>query len=314
MSQSDAREAQHEILVSAAADTVYQLIADVRNWPRLFPPTVHADRLEHTGSDERIQIWATANGEAKTWTSRRRLDPAALRVEFRQERSQPPVAEMGGTWLVEPRSATECRVRLLHDYRAADDDPVKLDWIERAVDRNSTAELAALKVNAERAIDGDDLTFSFADTVSVDGSAKDVYGFINEAHLWPERLPHVAKVSLSESSPGLQLLEMDTETKDGAVHTTKSVRVCFAGRKIVYKQVVVPALMDLHTGQWLFEEHDDLVSVTSQHTVAINPANISTILGATATVEDARDYVRNALSTNSLTTLAHAKDYAERRA
>jgi len=30
---------------------------------------------------------------------------------------------MGGTWLIEAVSAGESHVRLLHDYRAIDDDP-----------------------------------------------------------------------------------------------------------------------------------------------------------------------------------------------
>ncbi|MGH4011340.1 MAG: aromatase/cyclase [Pseudonocardiaceae bacterium] len=313
MQEPGAREVTHEISVSAPADAVYQLIADVGNWPRIFPPSVHVDQIERTGSQERIRIWATANGEAKTWTSRRRLDPEALRVEFRQEVSQPPVGAMGGAWVIERVSDTESRVRLLHDYRAVDDDPDKLAWIDRAVDRNSAAELAALKANAELAGAAEELLLSFEDAVHVDGPAKDVYDFINEAQWWSERLPHVARVSLREDSPRLQLLEMDTRTRDGSVHTTTSVRVCFPHRKIVYKQIVVPALMTVHTGYWLLAETDSGVRATSQHTVVLNPANITKMLGDGAGVEDARQFVRSALSANSLATLDHAKKYAERQ-
>jgi aromatase len=105
MSKLDHPEVEHEVTVRAPAATGYRLIADVQNWPRIFPPTVYVDRLESSGRTERIRIWATANGEAKNWTSRRVLDPAALRIEFRQEVSTPPVAAMGGTWLIEPISA-----------------------------------------------------------------------------------------------------------------------------------------------------------------------------------------------------------------
>ena len=45
------------------------------NWPRIFPPTIHVDQVERDGTQERIRIWATANGEPKNWTSRRTLDP-----------------------------------------------------------------------------------------------------------------------------------------------------------------------------------------------------------------------------------------------
>ncbi|MDG4862210.1 aromatase/cyclase [Streptomyces sp. T-3] len=306
------REVEHEISVSAPAQTVYRLIAEVANWPRIFPPTIYVDHVEEGEREERIRIWATANGEAKSWTSRRTLDPEGLRITFRQEVSTPPVASMGGTWVIEPLPDGGSRIRLLHDYRAIDDDPEGLKWIDEAVDRNSRSELAALKTNVELAHSAEELTFSFEDSVDVRGRAKDVYDFINEADRWSERLPHVATVRLDEDTPGLQTLEMDTRAKDGSVHTTKSYRVCFPHHKIAYKQVTLPALMTLHTGYWTFREGTDgVTTASSQHTVVLNTANIERILGAGATVADARAYVHGALSTNSRATLGHAKDYAE---
>lgn len=318
MTQSGSREVEHRISIGAPATEVYRLIAEVQNWPHLFPPTVYVDHVERSAGSERIRIWATANGEVKHWVSRRVLDPDSLTIEFRQEVSAPPVAAMGGTWAIEPVSAGESLVRLRHDYRAVDDDPDHLAWIEQAVDRNSRSELAALKANVERATGRrGELMFSFQDTVAVDGAAKDVYDFLNEAQRWRERLPHVARVVLTEDSPGLQVLEMDTMTKDGATHTTKSVRVCFPYHKITYKQVTVPALMTLHTGYWLITEEpvagNGALSVTSQHTVAINEANIGAVLGADAGVAQARDFIRTALSGNSMATLRRAKEYAEAR-
>jgi aromatase len=307
------REVEHEITIAAPAPAVYRLLAEVTNWPRIFPPTIHVDRVEHDGSQERIRIWATANGEAKNWTSRRELDPEALRITFRQEVTAPPVAAMGGTWIIEPLGENESRVRLLHDYRAIDDDPHDLLWIDQAVDKNSRSELAALKKNVEFAHAAEEVTFSFEDTVYVDGSAKDVYAFINEANLWSERLPHVATVRLEEDTVGLQTLEMDTRAKDGSVHTTKSYRVTFPHQHIAYKQVTLPALMTLHTGHWTFTDTDQGVAATSQHTVTLNTENITRILGDTATVADARAYVHTALSTNSQATLTHAKAHAEGR-
>lgn len=308
------REVEHEITVQAPAAAVYRLIAEVENWPRIFPPTIYVDRFPQGPGEEVIRIWATANGEAKTWASRRTLDPEALRITFRQEVSAPPVAAMGGAWVIEPVSATSSRVRLLHDYRAVDDDPQGLEWIDQAVDRNSRSELAALRQNVELAYASQDLTFSFEDTVQIAGSAKDVYDFVDQAGLWSQRLPHVATVRLTEDTPGLQELEMDTRAKDGSVHTTKSYRVTFPHHKIAYKQTTLPALMTLHTGYWTFTENEAGVAASSQHTVTINTGNIAAVLGPDATVADAKEYVRTALSTNSRATLGHAKDHAEQRA
>ena len=309
---SQTRTVEHSIDVAAPAQQVYELITNIEDWPVVFGPTVHAEYVEKSFDNELIQLWATANGTAKTWTSRRRTDFVALRVSFRQERSSPPVGGMGGTWIVQPRGADACHVRLLHDFFAATDAPEDLQWIEQAVDRNSTAELAALKSTAES---GPGELMTFSDTVEIDGRAADVYDFLNEAQLWQERLPHVVRVQLEEDTPGLQVLEMDTRTKDGSVHTTRSVRVCHPRDWIVYKQVVVPALMTLHTGRWSIEEREQgRVSVTSRHTVRINTGNIAAVLGEGADVAAARAFVRNALSANSLTTLRLAKTYAEQAA
>ncbi|HWE90927.1 MAG TPA: aromatase/cyclase [Pseudonocardiaceae bacterium] len=311
MSQSTERHVEHDIVISAPAADIYRLIADVASWPRIFPPTIYVDHVEKGERDERIHIWAVANGEPKDWTSRRVLDPDNRRIGFRQEVSSAPVAAMGGTWIVESLSDSESRVRLLHDYRAVDGDADALAWIDRAVDGNSRAELAALKTNIELAHRAEGLAFAFQDSVSVHGSAKDVFDFINDAQLWSSRLPHVASIRLDETRPGLQTLEMETRAQDGSTHVTKSYRVAFPHRKIAYKQVTLPALMSVHTGYWTVAETADAVVATSQHAVLLNTENIGRVLGAEATVADARDYVRGALSANSTATLGHAKAYAE---
>ncbi|GGQ57856.1 aromatase/cyclase [Streptomyces flaveolus] len=308
------REVEHDITVRAAAADVYRLLAEVENWPRLFPPSVYVDYLERDGDEERIRIWATANGEAKNWTSRRVLDPEALRIRFWQEVSAPPVAEMTGTWIIEPVAAEETRVRLLHTYRAIDDDPESLAWIDAAVDRNSRAELPALKGNLELTAQAGELTLSFEDSVRVAGSAKDVFDFLNEADRWTERLPHVASVEFTEDTPGLQTLRMDTRTKDGSTHTTESVRVSFPHHRIAYKQTTLPALLTLHTGYWQLDEGPDgVTTATSQHTVVLNPDAITQVLGDGAGVPEARAFIREALGGNSRATLGHAKRYAEAR-
>ncbi|UJW29409.1 aromatase/cyclase [Saccharothrix sp. AJ9571] len=306
------REVEHEITVAAPAAAVYALVADVGDWPQVFGPTVHVEHLDRAAEGrgtERLRIWATANGTAKGWTSRRELDPDGLRIDFRQEVSQPPVGAMSGAWVIEPRAERECHVRLLHSYRAASGDPADLAWIDRAVDRNSDAELAALRRHAEHG----DPVFTFADTVSIDGRAEDVYDFLNEARHWPERLPHVARVELDEPVAGLQTLEMDTEARGGSRHTTKSIRVCLPHRLIAYKQIGLPALLSLHTGQWTIEPEDGGVRVTSRHSVRLDEANIEPVLGAGTGPAQAEEYIRTALSTNSLATLGHAKTFAEGR-
>ncbi|MEU6605306.1 aromatase/cyclase [Streptomyces shenzhenensis] len=299
---------EHTITVAAPARRVFALIVDVGRWPETFPPTVHVEHVERSGTEERIRIWATANGEVKAWTSRRELDHDRLRVSFRQEVSQPPVAAMGGEWIVEAIDDTRTRVRLLHDFRAVGDDPDNVEWIERAIDRNSGAELDALRIASERA--GHGLTLTFEDTVEIPGGLKDAYAFVNEAGLWPERLPHVVGTVLEEDVAGVQTLEMETRAPDGSTHTTRSVRVCFPDERIVYKQLLTPALMTVHIGRWLFEEDADGARITSVHTVVLSEEAVPAVLGPDATVAAARAFVRNALSRNSTITMEHAAAHA----
>jgi ribosome-associated toxin RatA of RatAB toxin-antitoxin module len=298
--------------VSAPAKVLYDIIADAPNWPVVLGPTVHVERLDcaEPGA-ELLQLWATANGSVRTWTSRRELNPSTLNITFRQQRSPAPLASMGGAWTLEPISPTETNVVLDHDFTVIDDDPAALEWFSTAVDGNSTAELAAMKDLAEHWDERQALTMSFTDSVQISAPAQAVYDFLSEADRWPARIPHVSKLDLTEEIPGLQVMTMDTSTPDGSVHTTRSVRVCFPGHRIVYKQIATPALMSVHTGEWTLQENQDGVLAISRHTVTIKPEAIPAVLGEDATVDDAKLFVRNALSRNSMATLTYAKEFAE---
>jgi aromatase len=303
----------HSVDVAAPAERVFGIIADVTDWPLHFAPNVHTEQVESDAGVERIRIWATANDEIKTWSSVRVLNPADGRVSFRQDVSTPPVEAMDGEWIVTPVDAANSRLDLVHTFRAIDDDPAGIEWIHAALERNSASELDGIKRLAELGDQLDELVFGFSDTVHVEGDGADVFDFLNRADLWPERLPHVARLDLVEDLPGVQVMTMDTSTKDGSVHTTRSVRVCFAPNRIVYKQTEVPALMTAHTGSWTIVRSGTGVDVTSRHDVTVRPDAVERILGAGSTVADARSYIQRALSTNSTTTLRHARDYAEGR-
>lgn len=306
-------DVEHRSTMAAPAETVFGLIADTSLWPIHFQPTVHVEKLSEDGDTERIKIWAVAGDQVKSWISKRVLRADHRHISFRQEVSQAPIAQMSGAWVLsEVAGGTE--VVLEHSYRAIGDDPESLAWITQVTDHNSRAELANLTTLAECANSLHELTFTFEDTVVVAGSVSDVYDFLYRAQDWPDRLPHVSRMDISEPEPGVQIMEMDTVTAAGAKHTTKSVRVCFADDRIVYKQVKVPALMSAHTGQWRVVPVAGGVAVTSQHTVVISPDAIEAVLGADAGIADARAFAHNALSTNSKITLRLAKEFAEGRA
>jgi aromatase len=300
---------EHAIDIAAPAATVAAVVGAVSSWPTFFPPTVHARRESGDDREETIRIWATANGELRTWTSLRTLSADGRRVDFDQQEPRHPVAAMGGSWRI-TSDGDGCRVVLLHHYAAVDDDPDVLEKMNRAVDTNSTAELAALKSSAERA--AADLVYSFADTEVIEGPLDEAYAFVNDCARWPERLPHVARLHVDEPVTGLQMMEMDTRSADGSVHTTVSGRVCFDGERIVYKQTTPPRGLAGHRGEWTFEQRDGgRVLVTSRHTVVLDPDAFASLPNPPADLDEARALVRHALGSNSRTTLAHAKAHVE---
>ena len=311
MSSARACSIDHEVTVSAPAQIPFGIIADVTAWPHLFPPTVHAERVAGDEHEEQIRLWALANGGVRVWTSRRRLDPASRTIRFDQEVTSPPVASMSGCWTMRPQPGGDTLLRLGHTFTAINDVPEDLDWIREATDKNSTEELGAIKTLAEQHAQINDLIFTFADSVVINGAAEPAYDFIYRSQEWPERLPHVDRVELTEPEDGIQRLDMDTRAPDGGVHNTISFRICFPYSKIVYKQVVVPPILTAHTGQWLFTRRAEETEITSCHTVLMNQRGIHEVLGPAVTLIEARKRIQDALSTNSLTTLRHLKEHVE---
>jgi len=112
------------------------------------------------------------------------------------------------------------------------------------------------------------------------------------------------------AAPNIQFFDMETKAPDGSVHSTRSVRVCRPEHLIVYKQTVLPALLDAHTGHWRMVETPEGVLASARHTVTIKRSALP-LLGEHTTVNDARRYLRRSLSVHAVRNLTLAKDYAE---
>ncbi|MFC8454498.1 aromatase/cyclase [Kitasatospora sp. NPDC057223] len=311
------RDVRHTIDIAAQPRLVHRLLADAVQWPELFPPTVHVERTALDGGREQLRIWALAGEEVRAWTSERRILPAELAIDFVQQQSAAPVAAMSGRWEIGELPDGGSRVVLTHRFSAVGDDPASLAWIEEATDRNSGTELAALRSAAERHREGSALRHSFEDSVVIRASAQEIYDYLYRADLWPQRLPHVARVELTESRPGRQLLEMDTRSPDGSAHTTRSVRIGLTPHTLVYKQTLLPAAFTAHTGRWTLAPEPGAgpgaTRATSHHTVVLDPEQILGLPGVDS-LQQGHDVVRHALGTNSLTTLRAAKAHLEKAA
>jgi C7-C12 aromatase (ARO/CYC) len=265
--------------VAAPARLVFDLVAKVQDWPRFHARSVHAEPL----GTNRFQYWSVIDDNtAGTWVASWHVDRTNLRIESES-----------GTWDFHPVSDSVTEVRVT-GAEFADLLPAVVDEAEQFVARQ-------------------DVVVDFEDTLFVSGSVDDAYAYLYEADKWPERIPHVSRLVLTETVPNIQFFDMDTRTPDGSAHTTRSVRICLPGNKIVYKQIQLPKLLSCHTGHWRFTETREGFIMGARHTAVIKPDALS-VLGPDTTVLDARKYLRRVLSANSMGNLRLAKAYAEERA
>ncbi|MFF7145852.1 aromatase/cyclase [Streptomyces nodosus] len=303
-----ARAADHVAEVAAPPGRPYGLIADVTRWPAMFAPCLAAAVLEDGPGRQRIRLWAVVGTQVRSWTSERTLDERQGVVTFRQEAPEPPIARMNGSWRFEP-TAGGTRLVLHHAWATTGGGQAD-EMIAAALDRNSTAEIAAVKAWAERPQGPSEVLFTFSDQVRIGGSAAEVYDFLHDADRWPERLPHVSRLDL-ETAPAssdaagaaVQTMEMDTVAADGSTHTTQSVRLCFRGERIVYKQTTPPRGLLAHGGEWRLTPVEDGVLVTARHQVALDPETIGDALGGPLPLAEARARVRRLIGGNSRQTL-----------
>jgi ribosome-associated toxin RatA of RatAB toxin-antitoxin module len=302
----------HTICVAAPPRAVYRLIADATRWPHLFAPFVHVERLDEGEAEDRLRLWAVGNGAVRNWTSHRCLDRDGLRIRFRQEAPAPPVESMAGEWVFVPLPGEQTSVVLLHQFRAIGDDPVNTALIKQAIDRNSTAELAALKSTAELGDRISLLMHSFAETVTIAAEPEPVYDFLYHAQAWPRRLPHVSRLVIDEAVPNVQTLEMDSGDPGGPVTTTRLVRVCYPHHSIRYKQTRPPAGVSAHVGEWLLYRTADGVAVTAYNTLMMRPDQAGgDAFARYGSVEATGTMIREALRRNCMAVLLHAKEAAE---
>ncbi|MFG2577397.1 SRPBCC family protein [Streptomyces sp. NPDC048481] len=303
--------------VDAPAGVLYGLIADALRWPVFLPPTVHVEQLEFDGESERLRMWVTANGEIRSWTTRRVLDPVAHRVDFRQEVLPRPVTSMGGSWTVEPRGPERSLVTLHNDFAVADNSRADVDWVKRATAENTRAALDNLRRLAERWRGLDALVLSFEESVRIDAPVEPVYEFLHRFGDRGDAVPGATRIGICERGPGVQLMTVELAGADGTTRTTESVRIGFphAGR-IVYKDIrdtEQPALLAAHTGEWSVEPDvgGTGVTVVARHHAVLDEDGVRERYGEGAeALRVAREALRARLGRESVAALRMAGEHA----
>ncbi|WDZ83575.1 SRPBCC family protein [Micromonospora cathayae] len=300
MGDSGDHVVERQTVVDAPPQALVDLLDDVPAWPRFDPEGVHAHRLTDGGGG-RYRYWTLAGDTAvRVWRLGCRTDRADGRITFEAvpEDGGPPVS--GHWWLRERGAGTLVRLRLTS---AGGTDVATLD-------RAAGAQLDTLRRAYRHRTEATPTVVTTDDSVLVAGSPHRAYDYLYDVRSWPHRLPHVSRLTLTEQPRNVQFFEMDAVLPDGTRHTTRSVRLCFPTRLIVYKQLTPAALMEGQLGRWRCEPTPEGTRLTAQHTLILKPGSLAT-LGIAPGAPDARQRLRDLFSTNSRTSLRLAKSWVE---
>jgi ribosome-associated toxin RatA of RatAB toxin-antitoxin module len=146
---------EHTVTVQASADVVYDVLADVEGYAKLFPPTESVTMVEESGTHQIARLVVDVSGQRQAWVSRRDLDPQRRVIAYRQLENAPMVAYMGGEWRALPLGENQTQLVITHDFAARSTSAIPsldqaTELLRAAVERNSHADLAAVRQEAEQ--------------------------------------------------------------------------------------------------------------------------------------------------------------------
>ncbi|MFD7666449.1 SRPBCC family protein [Streptomyces sp. NPDC059788] len=148
VASSPVHRTRAEVGIDAPAAAVHRALTDVGGWPVLYPWIAHTEVLSRQGPHDEVKFWAVRpgpEGGLRVWTSRRTVDPVALRMEFEQQGSVGPIRQLGGTWDFLPRPDGGCRVVSGHWF-TTDADPAETAG---ELDRHGALQMRTLKDRTE---------------------------------------------------------------------------------------------------------------------------------------------------------------------
>lgn len=261
-----------EAAVAAPARRVYELLTGLETWPRLFPWILHTESLERDGHDDIVRYWGITDQETiRTWVSRRRLNPGALRMEFEQQGAVGEVARLGGSWSFGARPDGGTRVEAVHEFELAEDAPMGPGDMAAVFHGRTRAQLARLTECAEGLAELDRRTLSFSGTLSVAADPAEVYRVLADPRRWPELVPGVVRARTEDKAPGVHFLESAERDADGELHTGRAARLLLPPHKVVFKSLTMSAGLAQHAGHWLVAPAPQGATVTLAQAVVLAP-------------------------------------------
>jgi acyl carrier protein len=150
---------EHAISIGASVDTVYDILADLKGYEQLFPPTRSVEILEEGSGYQVGRLVVDVGGRLQSWVTRRELDAERALIRYRQIETAPLVGHMSGEWRCYPLGVSSTQLVLTHDFVVREPRngrvaglPIEQaeEALNGAVERNSHVDLAAVKAEAER--------------------------------------------------------------------------------------------------------------------------------------------------------------------
>lgn len=154
---------EHTLTIDSPPDLVYEVLADIEGYARLFPPTESAKVLESGDGYEVARLVVDVSGQLQTWVTRREFEPRRRVITYRQLETAALVDEMQGEWRSLDLGDGRTQLVLTHEFRARQavgDEKVAGRFtteeadalLQQAVERNSHADLGAVKTECERRV------------------------------------------------------------------------------------------------------------------------------------------------------------------
>ncbi|PKW12089.1 Ribosome association toxin PasT (RatA) of the RatAB toxin-antitoxin module [Streptomyces sp. 1222.5] len=163
--ESPMHHTEHTVTVNAPAAIVWDVLVDVEGYARIFPPTEDVKMLEESPEHQIARLTVDVNGEVQSWISRRDIDAGRRVIAYRQLENAPMMGYMGGEWRALPIDEHTTQLVLTHDFKPREPEDGLIagkftyeqadEMIKAAVERNSVADLGAVKDEAEKlAVEG----------------------------------------------------------------------------------------------------------------------------------------------------------------
>ena len=314
------RHASHSVLCEASADSVYAVIRDTANWPRIFDACVSATRVRGDATRELVHIEAVQDGHPMAWDTQRTYFDTIRRIDYELPVPMPFLSSMKGQWRVVPLGEGRCLLSVDRSWRLLDDVRGIRPGIETVaqaaalfdafVNDNAEAEMRAIRNYVEG---GTEAHATVTTSRHLPFPPDAVYGVLADVALWPDVLPHCLSLEVAYDDSEYQEFSMRVKTPLGA-ETFRSIRRCHAaGLSITYFQPKPPAVLESHHGSWQVRSAPGGSLVIAEHSVRLNSAACVAAFGDTDTLLH-KQRIKHLLSTNSGATLDACQAWLEARA